>query len=110
MFGVLGISFQCIKLSKFSLSIIAYHVNVKAGKRRRQIGLASMAGSQGSEDGGGIPQSSSPGIAGGFRRCRIRVTSSVAGVAGVSSCAGLDPDASPFSFVRSSTTCPRGLI
>ena len=38
--------------------------------------LTNNAGSQGSEDSGGIPQSSTPCIGGGCRRARIRDSSS----------------------------------
>jgi hypothetical protein len=74
MLRIIWVSLQFVKLSEFGLDgrqKIQY-VSSKVMSKER----TSIAGSQGSFDWGGIPQSSTPGIGGGRRRARRRDSSS----------------------------------
>lgn len=75
MLRIHGISFQSGELRELCLHQMKIRIKsiVEVDEMRWHT---NSAGSQGSDDSGGIPQSSTPSIGGGCRRARIRASSS----------------------------------
>ena len=72
MLWIFRVSFKSVELSQLGLhSRKLRTVSIKSDRRRTTI-----AGSAGSLDSGGMPQSSTPGIGGGRSRARMRDSSS----------------------------------
>ena len=72
-----GVSFQSRKLRELCLHQMRIRISIRTIEEVYKMRWhTNSAGSQGSVDSGGIPQSLTPNIGGGWRRARIRDSSS----------------------------------